>query len=462
MLRFHYVFSVFVFSAIVLTIAACSSGDADVEVLTGGSSNSNVGGNSSNGGGSSGSALAWPFDNSGEQLTPSPSLEGLELNPANVIKITYNSGSTPEIDKPATASEVQIDTDGQNVVVRIPNATIVEYNLVLSGTTGNGSLKIYGDVKKNLYLNGVSITNNNGPAINIQKSKKINVHLINGTNNFLSDGPVYSGIPAGEDAKGTFFSEGELNFTGSGTLEVRGKARHAIAVDNDFGIDNGKIIVSEAKSDGIHANDKIIVKGGFLKITSAGDAIQNENLSSIEITGGKIAATTTDAKSHGIASEGPTKISGNAIVQISVLGDGSKGIRSRSVEAPSALRYVEIKGGKVSIQTSGNRHIDNNATSDDTSSTAVGIKVDGDDLFIMGGDLTIKSLGDKAKGTNTDGNTEITGGNVHIEADDDGMKVHGDFRMTSGTVYVKSDKKKAIDARTETKTGGTLTKVPNN
>ncbi len=386
--------------------------------------------------------VSWtPFDNSGEQLTPSPSLEELELNPANVIKITYNSVSTPEIDKPATASEVQIDTDGQNVVVRIPDATIVEYNLVLKGTTGNGSLKIYGDVKKNLYLNGVSITNNNGPAINIQKSKKVNVHLINGTNNFLSDGPAYSNIPAGEDAKGTFFSEGELNFTGSGTLEVRGKAKHAIAVDNDFGIDNGKIIVSEAKSDGIHANDEIKVKGGFLKITSVGDAIQNEIANSIEIIGGKIAATTTGVKSHGITSEGTISINDNAIIQISVSGNGSKGIKSTG--------YTKILGGTTAILANGAQ--DNNNA--DTS-TAAGIKVD-DNLYIDGGNLTIKSPGSKAKGINVSVDIEMTKGIVDIEADDDGIKVHGTLKMSGGSISVASRKSDNIDGTIQ-KTGGTI------
>jgi peptidyl-tRNA hydrolase len=358
-----------------------------------------------------------------------PALEDQSLQ--NVIRITYNNGSAPAIAN--SYSEVSTsDTQGEHVIVRIPDATAKEYNFVLSGTAQNGSFKIYGDVRKGLYLNGVKITNSSGPAINIQKSKRVDVHLVHGTENFLADGPSYATPPNGEDAKGTFFSEGKLLFSGSGSLEVRGKYKHAIVVDNDIEIGNGKIIVSEAASDGIHANDMIEVKGGVLKITSTGDAIQSEKLFSVKITGGKIAASTTGIKSHGISSLGTTEISGSAIVQISVSGNGSKGIKSDG--------YVDIKGGTISIKTSGDRDI-----GEEDESTAAGIKANAD-LYIEGGNLTIKSLGDKAKGINVAGNAIITAGSTNIEANDDGIKVHGNLSVTGGTVQVKSENKDGIDA----------------
>jgi len=169
------------------------------------------------------------------------------------------------------------------------------------------------------------------------------------------------------------------------------------------------------------------------------------------ITGGKIAATTTGIKSHGITSEGPTIIEGNAIVQISVSGNGSKGILSRN--------YVDISGGKVSIKTSGDRNINNSVAPPDTSA-ATGIKL-ATDLSIKGGELTIKSLGNKAKGINTDRNATISAGNVNIDADDDGMRVHGNLKIDGGTVYVKSRKKNAIDCdgKKEVTIGNKLTEV---
>jgi len=386
----------------------------------------------------------WPFDSSDEGLTASPGIDGLGLE--NVIKIEYKNGGA-EITK--TANEVTVDKDGENVVVRIPNTTSTEYNFVISGTTANGSLKFYGDVRKGLYLNGVSITNSKGPAINIQKSKRVIVHLVNGTQNFLADAPGYvcSNAPQNtEQSKGAFFSEGKLEFEGSGSLEVKGKCNHAIAVDDNFELKNGKITV-ESVNDGVHANDKIDVSGGVLNIKSEGDAIQSEKgVGKITITGGKIKALTTGIKSHGIASDSAAiSIAGKAIVQISVSGNGSKGIRARN--------WVEFKGNqKTSIKTSGTKHTDP-ADPEDESNSA-GIKLT-KDLFVEGGELTIKSLGVGAKGINSDGSATMKDSKVDIEADDNGIKVKGTLTVESGTVTVKSKKTKAING-TLNKKGGTV------
>jgi len=410
MLRFHYpALSPFAITLVLAVFLSCSSGDGDPGISE---------------------EDGWPFDSSGEELEPSSGLESLNLE--DVIEIKYNNGSAPEINN--TFSEVSINPVGEDVVVMIPNTSTKEYNFVLSGTASNGSLKFYGNVRKGLYLNGLSITNSKGPAINIQGNKRVLVHLLNGTQNFLTDAPSYSNIPNGEDAKGTFFSEGKLEFEGSGSLEVKGKYNHAIVVDNDFEINNGKIIVSESVNDGIHANDKIKIKGGVLDIASRGDAIQNES-DSIKITGGKIKAKTANPKSHGIASEGPTSIginNGNPIIQISVSGNGSKGIRSRM--------WVEFLSGKTFIKASGTKHIDS-----DDESTPAGIKL-ATDLFIEGGELIVKSLGSEAKGISTDRDATISAGNVNVDADDDGIKVKGKLKIEGGTVYVKSRKTTAIDA----------------
>ncbi|MDR1830371.1 MAG: carbohydrate-binding domain-containing protein [Candidatus Fibromonas sp.] len=407
----------------------------------GGDSSSSGGGggnSSSGGGGGNGSWTGWPFDNSGEDL------QGECPSYGTPIEIKYNNGGAPEVTNPYTG-EVSVTNVGEHITV---NLGAVERNLLLSGTAQNGSLKVYGDERVGLYLNGVRITNSSGPAINIQKSRRVNVCLVSSKENYL-DGA--SGAPAPKDqeqAKGAFFSEKKLYFIGSGSLEVKARLGqgngHAIAVDDDFEMDNGKIIISEAAGDGIHANYRIEVKGGVIKIASKGDGIQSER-DSVIVSGGKILVKTTGVKSHGIVSEGSTSIREDAKVQISVLGNGSKGIKSTS--------WAEIKGGTVAIQASGDR--DQN---DADTSTAAGIKVGGDnavDLFIEGGTITIKSPGSKAKGINTSGDIDMKDGNVDIEADDDGIKVHGTLKMSGGRITAVSRKSDAIDGDVR-KTGGTI------
>jgi len=364
-----------------------------------------------------------------------------------------------------TFSEVQITPTGENVVVRIPDASDKdeEYTFTISGTTSNGSLKFYGSVRKVLNLNGVNITNSTGPAINIQGGKRVIVNLISGTQNYLTDGPNYN-TPNGEQAKGTLFSEGKLEFKDNGSLEVKAKNNHAIVADNDIEIKSGKITVSEAANDGIHANDKIEVKGGEITIKSVGDAIQSEKFDVgavnewVVFSGGKINAQTTGIKSHGIASEGPITIKDNADITISVSGNGSKGIRVRS--------WLEFLGGKTSITATGTKHIESGADAD--SSNAAGIKL-ASDLLLNAGELTIKTTGAGAKGINVgetstkDGKTEtvgnafIKGGKIDIDADDDGLKVHNKLEIKGGTGSIKSKKKKAIDAKEWDKNKGSIT-----
>jgi len=469
MLQSHYIrvsyarpILFFAIGLILAALAACSNGDPPDDggsSSSGGDSpiiNSSSGGNnpgtSSSGGNNPGTSSSggnvigneWPFDSSGENLTATPGLNDLNLE--NAITIKYKNGSAPEISN--SLSDVKIDKTGENVVVTIPDGSD-EYIFVLSGATSNGSFKLYGDARKRLYLNGINITNSNGPAINIQGSKRVLVHLVNGTQNFLTDGPNYTQTE-GEQAKGTFFSEGKLNFEGSGSLEVKGKYNHAIVADNDFEISNGKIIVSESVNDGIHANSAIEIGGGVLIISSTGDAIQSEkNDGKVLISGGKIKAQTTGVKSHGIASEGPVSIYGSsAVIQINTFGNGSKGIRSRG--------QVIVKNGKTSIKTSGTKHTDPGDSSDE--SNAAGIKLAGN-FSIQGGELTIKSLGNEAKGINVEKDATIEAGKIDIEADDNGIRVHGTLRITGGTGSIKSKKQKAINADVWDKNKGSLTVI---
>jgi len=455
MLQFHYTCVLCARSILfcgiglaLVALMACSQPENEGDSSSSGGDSPGISSGGNNSGISSSSVSNvigndWPFDSSGETLTATPGLDGLNLG-SNVIKINYKNGSAPDIDN--SLSDVTIDKNGENVVVTLPNGES-EYSFVLSGTASNGSLKIYGDVRKRLYLNGINITNNNGPAINIQGGKRVLVHLVNGTQNFLKDGENYS-VVDGEQAKGTFFSEGKLNFEGSGSLDVKGKKNHAIIADNDIEINNGKIIVSESANDGIHANSTIDITGGILIIASTGDAIQSEKENGkILISGGKIKAQTVGTKSHGLASEGPISIYGNSpVVQINTSGNGSKGMRSRG--------QVILKDGKISIRTSGTKYIDPGDSDDE--SNAAGIKLAGD-LSIQGGEITIKSLGIEAKGINVEKDASIEAGKIDIVADDDGLRVHGTLKITGGTGSIRSTKKKAINANTWDNKKGNIT-----
>ena len=381
---------------------------------------------------------------------------------SHYVIIEFKNGGKPKITAvPSGQGYAEWNNeDGENVKLKVGdyyfNNEEIQYSVIVTGTTANGSLWISGGGRKILYLNGANITNPSGPAINIQSGKRVDVHLVGSCDkrNILK-GAGRESVGVGEDKeqfKGAFFSEGSLVFRGSGSLEVSSAKKHAIVSDGFIEVDSGNIIIYQSESDGIHANERIAIKGGTLQIKCAGDAVQNERSDSISISGGKVTLWTTGVKSHGITSDsGDVNVSGGAEIKITVVGDASKGIRS-------SLKTVKIRGGNTDIETYGN--IAKSTTSDPTDSTSSAAGVKGDGFEMSAGSLKIKSAGDNSKGINIERNAEITGGNVRIESVGDGIKVGGKLTVSGGKVTATSTKKKGIDCKDKDIKEGTTTATP--
>lgn len=115
-----------------------------------------------------------------------------------------------------TSELVKAEVNGNHVTVR-SDAEGVEY--ILSGTTIDGSFKIYGTKKAKLVLEGLQLTNPKGPALNNQCKKRLFLVLKANTENYLKDGGNYTKVE-GEDQRGCLFSEGQLCVSGAGALTV--------------------------------------------------------------------------------------------------------------------------------------------------------------------------------------------------------------------------------------------------
>ena len=186
------------------------------------------------------------------------------------------------------------------------NSTVKDITYLLSGT-GQGQLTIYGTNRHQLILNNLSLTCADGPAINNQCKKSCFV-LMQGTNT-LTDGSSYAS--SDEDRKAAFFSEGQMIFSGSGSLAVTGNYKHAIASDDyiQFTESTGTLTLTAKVNDGIHANDGIFINGGTLSITSKDECIRTDS-NTIEISGGTIVAI---SQSEAIESKGTITITGGNV-----------------------------------------------------------------------------------------------------------------------------------------------------
>jgi hypothetical protein len=320
----------------------------------------------------------------------------------STIFITYND-TTVNVINPYSDQGISVQVQGADVVVNSA-AGLSDFNYVLSGSTLNGSFKIYSDKKFNLKLNNVQITNPDGAAINIQSTKKITVHLLDSTNNVLTDGLNYVTPPNNEEEDAAFYSEGQLIFTGNGNLIINGLGndKHALCSDDYIEINSGNIKINSAKKDGINTNDGFIMRGGKLDIISLGDGIDG-GAADVQIFNGEITILSTVQGKDAIKSNTNIKIAGG-LINLTVQGNSSKGINSN--------QSVFITGGEIRINTSGNVVLQA-AGSGFNPSYCTAIK-SSFDVTIDSCNIIINTTGQGGRGISADRNIIIKSGTVSI------------------------------------------------
>ena len=340
------------------------------------------------------------------------------------------------------------------------NSLSSKVGYIVSGKSNNGSLKIYSEKKFQLMLSGLDLTNPSGPAINIQTGKTIYFTIDENTTNHLCDGETYTApAVADEDQKGTLFSEGQLVFDGTGTLNITSLGGHGVCSDDYIRIRSGNINIIQAAKDGFHTNEKfivgrtktasptitinatndgidcgkgdVIIDAGKLELATGGEALKVSNedadplvTASATINGGYIKFTTSGEKSSGIKTEGAYKQTGG-IIHGTVKGDGSKLINCDSNITFTDGKLIGFAEGTIL---------------NDTTSTG-GIKCEGD-FSIQKGTIAIECSGKGAKGINCNRAT-IKGGDITV------VSMGEDYIGTSET-----RRSKALDATNVTITNG--------
>ena len=87
---------------------------------------------------------------------------------------------------PENVVGITCEVDGANLTLTNDN-TDREMTFVLSGESAQGSFTYNGEYKACIQLNGVTLNNANGPAINIQDGKRISVSVQKGAASTLTD-----------------------------------------------------------------------------------------------------------------------------------------------------------------------------------------------------------------------------------------------------------------------------------
>ena len=383
----------------------------------------------------------------------------------DVISINY-TGTSATVS--GTIDGVTIETNGANVTV---NSTAKGVRYDLSGSTTNGSFKIYSDKKFEINLNGVDITNPNGPAINSQSKKRTYINMVQGTANKLTDGTSYTKYGE-EDMKGTIFGEGKLLFSGNGTLEIYANCKAGIASDDYVKFRPGNnIYVKSTASNGIKANDSIIVNGGVINVEVSGTAAKGlSSDGTIEINGGRTTVLTSgdgewddtdnEVKACAAVKCDSTFNMNNGELLLKSTGKGGKGI-SGDID-------LNFNGGTVKVITTGKIYAygqyanvnDPDRIPDAYKTSPKGIKAD-NNLNIYGGNIMVRCTGGvNSEGIESKNIMTVSGGTVQVYTYDDAINAANGLKFTGGETFCYATNNDAIDSNgTLTVSGGVVIAV---
>lgn len=332
-------------------------------------------------------------------------------------------------------------SSGADVIV---NSSVAGINYVLTGSTSNGMFKVYSSKKYQLTLNGISITNGDGPALNLQSGKRAYIYAADGTSNTFTDGSSYAS--SDEDQKGTVFSEGKLLFSGAGLVTVNGNTKNGIASDDYIKVFPGaNIYVKATAGHGIKANDSIIVKGGVINVETSATAakgIKSDGL--IQIDGGRTTVITTgngeydsdegDASgAAGVKTDSIFRINDGQLLCKST-GTGGKGIKTD--------QECYFNGGTVKVITTGKTY----TYSSKIDAKAKGIKAD-KDLVVNGGTLMVRATGGEgSEGIESKAVMTINDGTVQVLAYDDAINSSSHLYIKGGSVLAYSTGNDGLDS----------------
>ncbi len=351
-----------------------------------------------------------------------------------------------------------VSVSGGAVTVSNTTTERIVYNL--SGSSSNGSLKIYSSRKQALEMDGVSLTNPSGAAINIQSGKRTFV-VVGGTNK-LADGASYTLTPSDEDEKAAFFSEGELIFSGSGSLTVTATGKAGITSDDYVRfLSSPTVKVSSSAGHAVRGKDKVHVSNGTIEAVCS--AAMKKGFSSdslvrfdggvttIKITGGSGKDDDGDyTGSAGVKADKLFEMTAGTVT-ITNSGSGGKGIKVGSSSDMITLLPSVISGGSLTITTTGSKY-----TTGDISPKGimVGWAVKkgewaysswSGDLKITGGKVWVSAT--SAEAIEAKGALTITGGDVYAYAgNDDAINSVGDFTISGGSVCGISAGDDGLDA----------------
>lgn len=412
---------------------------------------------------------------------------------SNTVKISYNDDSANVVVSGDIARYVSPSVNGAHVSLaqssEVADNTCGEITYILSGNSSNGSFTLEGSYKATLELQGLTLHNPSGAAIDIQNGKRIELSVKKDTKNILSDGTDGSW-------KAALYCKGHLELKGKGVLDITGNTAHAISAKEYVEMKNCTINVLGSIKDGINCTQYFLLESGELNISGVGDdGIQvdfkdadnreAEDTGTATIAGGKLKISVTAAAAKGIKTEGDIIITGGEL-DMTVSGKGTYDTKKLKTKASSCLGAdgnVILSGGTLNLKAtgSGGKGIScdgtftHNAGATTTISTSGGIfayvngreydgytgntdNLDSDAksspkgvkadtaIVINGGTINVSTTGKGGEGIESKGTLTINDGNITVRAYDDAINSSSHMYIEGGEICVISTDNDGLDS----------------
>ncbi len=308
----------------------------------------------------------------------------------NYVVIYYDGVTASVTIAGNVAQYVDATVNGAHVTINQTNSGGIdgdEITYILNGSSSNGSLTLDGTYKCTLLLAGVTLTNPDGAAIDISNKKRIQVSIKKDTENTLADG-------ANGSQKACFYSKGQLQFQGNGTLTVIGNTAHAIKSGDYITMKNLTLNIPSAIKDGISCNKDFLMKSGNLTILDVGD-------DGIQVDYEADAATTGETENHEGENSGSLYVEGGTLtVTIPLAAVGGKCL--------NAAGLARIDGGMLTLSANGK--VDTSDSSDPSFTAAI----KGTNVTVNNGTVDIKVTGIAGRGITANDSIITNGGTLTI------------------------------------------------